>query len=63
MTIELAILLVALGGIFWGRAIGALSGEWKGASRKPRGTMVIGIVILFIAFVMLGYANQLLANH
>ena len=55
--------MMILASILTGNAAGALSGEWKGTSRKPRSTMVVGIVILFIAFALLGYANQLLANH
>jgi L-rhamnose-H+ transport protein len=54
--------MMILTSILAGNAAGALGGEWRGTSMKPRRTMAAGILILFIAFALLGYSNQLLAH-
>ncbi|MBL7115743.1 MAG: hypothetical protein ISS35_08245 [Kiritimatiellae bacterium] len=54
--------MMLLVSILTGNAAGALTGEWKGTSQKPRTWMIGGVVILGLAFVVLGLANKLLAN-
>ena len=47
--------------ILTGNVVGVLRGEWRGTSAKTRRTMLLGIAILAIAFVILGKANQWLS--
>jgi L-rhamnose-H+ transport protein len=54
--------MMLLVSILAGNADGALHGEWKGTSRKPRLWMLAGVVVLFIAFVVMGVANKLMAG-
>jgi L-rhamnose-H+ transport protein len=53
--------MMLLVSILAGNAAGALTGEWRGTSAKPRRLMVVGIAVLGTAFVLLGYSNQLLS--
>lgn len=39
--------------------LGALTGEWKGATQKSKGTLITGLVILIGAMICLAYANHL----
>lgn len=41
---------------------GALSGEWKGTSARPRWIMIAGVVVIFAAFILLGNSHQLLSK-
>jgi L-rhamnose-H+ transport protein len=54
--------MMLLVSILSGNAAGALTGEWKGTTTRPRRLMVIGVVILLAAFVLLGVSNNLLAT-
>ncbi len=54
--------MMLLVSILAGNADGALHGEWKGTSRKPRLWMLVGIIILFAAFIVMGWANKLMAD-
>lgn len=53
--------MMLLVSILAGNAAGALTGEWKGTSRRPQTWMLAGVLVLFIAFVVLGLANKLMA--
>jgi L-rhamnose-H+ transport protein len=55
--------MMLLVSILAGNAAGALTGEWKGTTAKPRRLMIAGILILFSAFALLGYSNHLLAAN
>lgn len=52
------LLLVA---ILFANLAGAVSGEWRGTSSKTRQVMLAGVVVLFLALVVFGAANALLA--
>lgn len=43
-----------------GNLAGVFNGEWKGTGQKSRMLMILGILVLFTAFVFLSYANKLL---
>jgi L-rhamnose-H+ transport protein len=40
-------------------SIGFMTGEWKGISSKPVRTILASVVVLLLAFIILGYANSL----
>lgn len=48
--------------ILFGNLAGALSGEWKAASRNAISWMVGGVAVLVCALVAMGWSNNLLAN-
>ena len=52
--------MMLLCAILFGNLAGALTGEWKGTSAKPKTIMVLGVLVLFIAFAMLGWSNKLM---
>lgn len=54
--------MMLLVSILAGNAAGALTGEWKGTTSRPRRMMALGVVILLAAFVLLGVSNNLLAS-
>ena len=47
--------------ILFGNFAGAVSGEWKGTSRRTRIVMVRGVAVLGGAFAVLGLANKRLS--
>jgi L-rhamnose-H+ transport protein len=51
--------MMLLVSILAGNAAGALTGEWKGTSSKPRMLMVSGVIVLGIAFAVMGFASKL----
>jgi L-rhamnose-H+ transport protein len=44
-----------------GNISGILMGEWKRTGTRPLSAMVAALVVLFLAAVMLGFANRMLA--
>jgi L-rhamnose-H+ transport protein len=52
--------MMLVSSILFGNLAGAMTGEWRGASRKTKMTMLAGVTILVAAFVMFGAANRLL---
>ncbi len=50
--------MMLLCAVLFGNLSGALTGEWKGTSSKPKGVMLLGVLILFIAFALLAIANK-----
>jgi L-rhamnose-H+ transport protein len=52
--------MMLLCAILFGNLAGALTGEWKGTSAKPKTIMVLGVLVLFVAFAMLGWSNKLM---
>lgn len=55
--------MMILVSILAGNAAGALGGEWRGTSSRPRTLMLAGVAILFLAFGFLGYSNHLLSKN
>jgi len=53
--------MLLLCSILFGNLAGAVTGEWKGTSNKPKSLMILGVLILFAAFVVLGLSNKLMA--
>lgn len=53
--------MMILSSILAGNLAGAIGGEWKGTKPRSRGTMAAGVLIMVLAFCLLGYANRLLA--
>jgi L-rhamnose-H+ transport protein len=53
--------MMLLSSILFGNLAGALGGEWKNTSSKPRGAMVAGVAILVVAFLIFGVAQKFLA--
>jgi len=53
--------MMLLSSILFGNLAGVLGGEWKNTSSKARWTMVAGVAILVLAFVVCGVARKLLA--
>lgn len=53
--------MMILCSILTGNLAGALTGEWKGTSGKPRRIMALGVFVLFAAFAVLGLSNKILA--
>lgn len=41
---------------------GMLIGEWRGTGTRPRAVMVSALAVLFIAAIILGFANRMLAG-
>ncbi len=54
--------MLLLVSILSGNVAGMVTGEWKGTSKKSRTWMLVGIVILVVAFVVLGLANKLMTE-
>lgn len=52
--------MMLLCAILFGNLAGALTGEWKGTSGKPKTIMLLGVLVLFVAFAMLGWSNKLM---
>ena len=52
--------MMILASILSGNLAGALGGEWKGSGVIPRRIMIIGIVVLCIAFSLLGYSTYVM---
>ena len=52
--------MMLVSSILFGNLAGAVTGEWHGASSKTKNTMLVGVVILVIAFALFGLANKLL---
>ena len=52
--------MMLLCAILFGNLAGALTGEWKGTSGKPKTIMFLGVLVLFAAFAMLGWSNKLM---
>lgn len=50
--------MMILVSILAGNAAGALTGEWKGTSNRPKAWMIAGVAVLGIAFIVLGIANK-----
>ena len=48
--------------ILFGNLAGALTGEWRGASKKTKMTMVAGVLVLVAAFIIFGVAHRLLGT-
>jgi L-rhamnose-H+ transport protein len=40
--------------------LGAITGEWKQASKSAKNTLIVGLVVLIVAMCVLAYANSLL---
>lgn len=53
--------MMILSSILAGNLAGAVGGEWQSTKRASRLTMAAGVLIMFVAFGLLGYANRLLA--
>jgi L-rhamnose-H+ transport protein len=49
--------------ILFGNLAGALTGEWKSTSVRTKAAMGMGVAILIVALVVMGYSNQLLARQ
>jgi L-rhamnose-H+ transport protein len=54
--------MMLVSSILFGNLAGAMTGEWKGASARTKTTMMAGVLVLVIAFVMFGVANKLLGS-
>jgi L-rhamnose-H+ transport protein len=52
--------MMILASILAGNLAGAIGGEWKNSGRKPRQIMLVGVFVLFVAFIMLGYSTYIL---
>jgi L-rhamnose-H+ transport protein len=52
--------MMLLCSILAGNLSGIVFGEWKGSQKTSRQTMIAGILVMLIAFGLLGYANHLL---
>lgn len=48
--------------ILFGNLAGILTGEWRGASSRARGTMLLGVAVLCAAFGVFGIATRLLGG-
>ena len=53
--------MMLLCAILFGNLAGAITGEWRGTSARPRATMLLGVATLVLAFVVFGWANKLFA--
>jgi L-rhamnose-H+ transport protein len=49
--------------ILFGNLAGAATGEWRGTSARTKVTMVVGVVVLAVAFAALGVAGNRLAGQ
>jgi L-rhamnose-H+ transport protein len=54
--------MMLVSSILFGNLAGALTGEWKGTSARTKTTMMAGVLVLVLAFVMFGVANKLLGS-
>jgi L-rhamnose-H+ transport protein len=45
--------------ILTGNVLGLLSGEWKGVARRPRRIMTVGVAILVLAILILGFSGKM----
>jgi len=54
--------MMLLCSILFGNLAGAVTGEWRGTSGKPKRVMALGVFVLFAAFAVLGLANKLLTT-
>jgi len=54
--------MMLLFAVLAGNVAGILQGEWRGASANAKSLMLSGIVVLFIAFALLGYSARLSAT-
>ena len=52
--------MLRLVSILAGNTAGVVTGEWKGTSKKSRLWMLAGVVILFVAFMVLSLANKMM---
>lgn len=52
--------MMILASILAGNLAGAVNGEWKNSGALPRRVMSAGILVLFIAFSLLGYSTYLM---
>jgi L-rhamnose-H+ transport protein len=50
--------MMLLASILCGNLAGALTGEWRGTSPKPRAVMLLGVLVLVAAFVVFGLAQR-----
>jgi L-rhamnose-H+ transport protein len=48
--------------ILFGNLAGALTGEWRSTSTRTKATMLGGVLVLALAFVVFGMANSLLGG-
>ncbi len=48
--------------ILFGNLAGALTGEWRGTSRRARTSMALGVATLILALAIMGVSNHLLAG-
>ena len=46
--------------ILFGNLAGALQGEWQGTSARTRATMLLGVAVLIVSFVVFSFAELLL---
>ncbi|MBL9214235.1 MAG: hypothetical protein JNG83_02040 [Opitutaceae bacterium] len=53
--------MMILTSIVAGNLAGVIGGEWKGTQSRSRRFMAVGILIMFAAFGLLGFANRLLS--
>jgi len=54
--------MMLLVSILAGNAAGAITGEWKGTSSRPRMYMLAGVLVLALAFAVFGWAKMLLGG-
>lgn len=52
--------MMILASILAGNLAGAIGGEWKNSGSKSRRLMLVGILVLFVAFSMLGYSTYIM---
>ena len=51
--------IMLISSIVTGNVLGLLTGEWKGVGQRPLRIMGGGVAVLFLAIIILGYANSL----
>jgi L-rhamnose-H+ transport protein len=54
--------MMILASILAGNLAGAINGEWKNSGASARRIMLVGVLVLFIAFTLLGYSTFLMNN-
>ena len=47
--------------ILFGNLAGAVTGEWRGTSTRPRTMMLFGVAVLVVSFVIFGIASRVMA--
>jgi len=47
--------------ILFGNLAGAITGEWRGTSTRPRLIMLLGVAVLVAAFAIFGAASRMMA--